>query len=413
MLFKTSYNAPRKFVLVHVQLEQQEQQLRYVVAGRGAASLPETIEWTAVANVDELLKKAGKNLPYVLHLTGFGVLSRIAEYAPNYKESLLVTGNEDDFYFSCYELKSTVGVSFIRRSLLENIIVQLAANKVFLWGIHTGPVPLLALLDEKVLPPDGVRNSSESSDLNPPPKGEVKLDYIIEIHNGDLKKLERTTGEIKRLATDSGFMDVDKAYVSALQQLTNQPPEAYHQGLSAAVLKQTKADYKEFVRFVKLGTGILAFFLLALSGNYFYVNHLNGMAAQLEADISGYGENLAMIDRLQQEKQRKLLLIEHSGVQSPKYISYYLDDLGASVPASIQLTSLETFPLTEPLKPKRKVELNTRQMTISGWSGSSKVLDDWMENIERKKWVAGVELINYVRLSDSRATFNLLVKIGE
>jgi Tfp pilus assembly protein PilN len=401
MLLKTIVHAPRKFVLVQVELEQQEQHVRFVVMQTKASGTAESIGWTVVGNAEELIKKAGKSLPYVIQFTGFGVLARIAENVPNYRESLLVTGSEDDFYFSSYELKSTVGVSFIRRSLVETFMNTLVTQKVFLWGVHTGPVPLIALLGGDILP------------LNPSPKGEVKLDYTLELHNNDLKKLERNTGERKRFATDAGFLGTDAAYAEAIRRLTVHPVEHYRQGLDEETLNATKAGYREYVRFVKLGIGILAFFLVTLVGNYFYVNHLNDVAAQLESDISGYGENLAMMDRLQQEKQRKLLLIDNSGVQSSKYVSFYLDEIGASVPKTIQLTSLEAFPLIEPLKPKRKVELNTGRITITGWSGSSKVLDDWMEAIERKKWVTGVELIHYARVSDQKATFNLLVKISE
>lgn len=391
MVFKTTYHAPRKWVLVQVQLEQQEQHMRYVVVSKQQASL-DSVQWTTVENAEELIKKAGKTLPYVVHLSGFGVLSRIAENVSNYRESLLVTGGEDDFYFSSYELKGTVGVSFIRRSLVEPLLEALSAQKIFLWGVHTGPVPLIRLVSEN---------------------SQLQLDFVIETVNGDLKKLERNTGDVKRLATDSGFLDTDAAYVRALQQLTDTPNEQYRQGLDEVRFAQTKADYKEFVRFVKLGIGILAFFLIALVGNYFYVNHLNNVAAQLETDIAGYGENLALSDRLQQEKQRKLVLVENSGIQSAKYVSFYLDEIGASVPATIQLSSLETFPLLEPLKPKRKVELNSKHLTISGFSGSSKVLDDWMEALERKQWISGVELMNYVRINDQKATFQLLVKISE
>jgi Tfp pilus assembly protein PilN len=391
MVFKTTYHAPRKWVLVQVQLEQQEQHMRYVVVSKQQATL-DSVQWTTVENAEELIKKAGKNLPYVVHFSGFGVLSRIAENVSNYRESLLVTGGEDDFYFSSYELKGTVGVSFIRRSLAEPLLEALSAQKIFLWGVHTGPVPLIRLVSEN---------------------SQLQLDFVIETVNGDLKKLERNTGDVKRLATDSGFLDTDAAYVRALQQLTDNPNEQYRQGLDEARFAQTKADYKEFVRFVKLGIGILAFFLIALVGNYFYVNHLNNVAAQLETDIAGYGENLALSDRLQQEKQRKLMLVENSGIQSAKYVSFYLDEIGASVPAAIQLSSLETFPLLEPLKPKRKVELNSKHLTISGFSSSSKVLDDWMEALERKQWISGVELMNYVRINDQKATFQLLVKISE
>lgn len=393
MLFqKTTYRAPRKIILVQIHLEQQELHIRYTTVARKLSDLPEHIHWTSVETAEELVKKAGKGTPYVIHLTGFGVLARIAENAPNYKEGLLVNGGEDDFYFSCYELKSTVGVSFIRRSLIDSFLETLGAQKVFIWGIHTGPVPLLQLAGEN---------------------GSLQLDYLIETSNGDIRKLERNTGEVKRFGTAGGFFNTDAAYVHSIARLTFEPNENYHQGFSEERQQQTRNDFKEYTQFVRIGVGILVFFLTTLTGNYFYVNHLNDVAAQLEADISGYGENLALTDRLEQEKQRKLVLVENSGIQSSKYVSFYLDEIGSSVPASIQLSSLETFPLTEPLKPKRKVELNIHHITITGFSGNSKVLDDWMEALERKKWINSVELINYVRIYDQKATFHLLVKISE
>lgn len=390
MLFKKTIRNPRSCVLVSLLPQQDGLSVRYAVIRQkdiGAA-----VQWTEVATAGELVKKAGKHLPYVLHFNGFGVLARIAENVPGYRETLLVTGSEDDFYFSSYELNGTVGVSFLRRSLVDPFIDELRAAKVFLWAAHTGPVPLIALL---------------------PPNGSLDLDYSIALSNGDLKTLARNDGDMKKVATDGGFLDRDDAYAAAIAQLTFHPTEAYRQGWGEEQLTAVRSDYKEYVRFVRLGIGVLAFFLVSLTANYFYVNHLNDTAAQLESDISGYGESLSLMGRLEQEKQRKLVLADNSGVQSSRYVSYYLDDIGGSVPAAVQLTSLETFPLAEPLKPKRKVALNMRQIVVTGFSGSSKVLDDWMEDIERRKWVSGVELISYVRINDRKATFHLLVKLAE
>lgn len=392
MLFrKPTYTAPRRIVLVQVKLEQQQQHIRYAVVTRKSLKGGQLPAWIPVENTEALVKKAGKGKPYVLHFTGFGVLARIAELAPNYREGLLVNGGEEDFYFSCYELRSTVGVSFIRRSLVQALVEDLVHRKVFLWSIHTGPVPLIQLL---------------SGDQG------LYFDYSIELRSGDLKTLERSTEAPARFGTPGGFHDADAAILLALSGLTFEQQEHYLQGVAPEEQEQTRSDFKEYNRFVQLGIGILAFFLITLTGNHFYVNHLNNVAAQLESDIAGYGDNLSMIGRLEQEKQRKLLLVENSGVQSSRYISSYLDEIGGSVPASIQLSTLETFPLKEPLKPKRKVELNIHHINLLGFSGNSKVLDDWMEELESKDWVKSVELINYVRLNDQKATFHLLVKIA-
>jgi len=390
MLFKPTYQSPRKFVYVQVHLEQQEWRIRYVVTGKNQ-HVHAGVTWTDVENKEELVKQAGKNLPYVLHFQGFGVLTRMVEHAPNFKETLLVSGHEEDFYFNSVLFKSTIAVSFLRVSLVQEFMDYLIAQKVFTWSLHAGPVPLAATLAETV---------------------SAQLDFNIELVNGDIRKLERNTGEVKRLAAPTGFLSTDEAYVQAIRELTAHQPENYEDGLSEDFHAATRSDFKEFTRFVKLGVGMLSFFFFALVGNYFYVNHLNTVAARYETEIAGYGENLALIDRLRQEKTRKTVLVENSGIQSSRYLSFYLDELGASVPAAIQLDMLETFPLIEALKPKRKVELNTQHISITGFSGSSKILDDWMEQLEQKKWISGVELISYVRINDHKATFNLLVKIN-
>lgn len=191
-LFKPTYRPPRKWILLQVTLQQQEIGLRYAVVDKVALD-SDSVLWIPVSDVNELVKKAGKSLPYVIHLTGFGVLTRITELVPMYKESLLVTGNEDDFYFSCFECRSTVGVSFIRKSLVSELIDALREQKVFIWAIHTGPVPLLALAGETTT---------------------LKTDYLIEVANGDLKKLERNPEEnTARIATDGGFLNTDAAYL--------------------------------------------------------------------------------------------------------------------------------------------------------------------------------------------------------
>lgn len=390
MKWFSTYHTLRKFVYVQVHLEQQTQRIRYVVVNRKDEQ-HKTPVWIEVEDVNELIQKAGKYTPYVVHFFEFGLLTRIVENAPNYKESLLVNGTENDFYFNSFTFKTTVSVSFLRRSLVQELTSKLTEQRIFLWGIYCGPISLCTITGENTA---------------------FSLDYHVEIVNGDIRKLERNSTEIGRFKTDTDWLSVDQAYISSVQQSIYNPSEQFSQGIDIETLKATQSNYKEFVRFAKLGVGILSFFLITLTANYFYINHLNDTTAQLELDITSYGENLALIDRLNQEKQRKLVLIENSGVQSQRYVSFYLDEIGSSVPKSVELTQLETFPLIEPLKPKRKVEINTQQILISGISDNSKILDDWMELLGAKKWASGVELINYVRLSGQRATFNILVKIG-
>lgn len=373
----------RKVILVHLQSEQDKFS---IVAGKVNPKQPDSsTNWKEVETLEELVKTFGKHYPYLIHINGFGVLTRIVENAPGYRESLLVSGSESEFYFSDYAFNGKIAVSFIRRSVIADIIAELGKQKVHLHGIFVGPIPILA--------------SKSNFDLK-------QNEYEISISNNELIRLERNTAE-----SAVGFLEYSRKHLQDLSYDTS--IENYHQGIDEETIQDAKKNYREYLRFVYLGLGITGFFLITLISNYFYVNHLNQRTADLESEISSYGPNFSMIDQLRQEKNRKLLLIENSGIQSKHYISFYLDEIAKSVPSSITLSLLEPFPLKEPLKPKKKLEMEMSIISIKGQCNNSKVLDDWMEVLEENDWVTGVELMNYIRQSDALAEFELKLNIKE
>jgi Tfp pilus assembly protein PilN len=367
----------KKKLLISIKLEEQVSVLSYCVLKKGEASGNQMMkEVEALKDIPEISKR----IPIVLHFHGFGVLSRIVENAPNFQENLIVSGDKSDFLF-CYKIfNQTIAVSFVRKTLLEETLTFLNERKAFLFELHLGPIPLTLLLNNY---------SSVSSD------------FILEKNSGEITRLER--------AAESSA--TYKRYLEAFSNFESFQEEEYQQALQTEALDGVKKEYKEYRRFVSLGIGILSFFLVALSVNYFYVNHLNQKAAEIEADLISYGDNFSLIDRLEQEKQRKLVLVGNSGIQAENHLSYYLDEIGGTVPTAIQFQSMEVFPLTDPLKPKRKVELNMAHIKIQGISSNSKVLDDWMESMEDLVWIGSVELMNYIRLDDNKSTFDILIKL--
>ena len=383
MQFRLPEISARKFVLVHLQTEQDKVS---IVAGKVRKDRQhQVVEWKTVDSPEELIKVFGKHYPYYLHVNGFGVLTRVIENAPGYRESLLVSGSESEFYFSDYAMHGKIAVSFVRRNIISAVIEEIQKQKVHLHGIFVGPIPLLV---EKT-----------NFDL-------LQSEYLVSIRDGQLIRLEKNSAENQSDILHYIRKNLENAtYLSQL--------EGYRQGLDEEQLIESKKQYREYLRFIYLGLGIMGFFLIAVVGNYFYVNHLNQKAADLEAEISSYGPNFSMLDQLRQEKNRKLILIENSGIQSKHYISYYMDGIGQSVPSSITLELLESFPLKEPLKPKKKLEMDMQIIRIKGQCNNSKVLDDWIEVLEEKDWFSGVELMNYVRQEDALAEFELKVNIKE
>lgn len=391
MRFKLPNMYPRKWLYVQIQLDSELSTIRYTLLDKKIGKQATPIVWTEVATIDELIQKEGKTKPILLHFTGFGILSRLVSYQPNFKETLIVNGNESDFLFSTVQFKHNVGVSFMRKSLADPFLDACKQNGAFIWSVHCGPACLLALNTDNM---------------------RFELDYSCEIKNGELISWSKSTDPYGRNHIDQEHISVENAYCLAMQQQVLHENSAYSQSLSKQIEEETRGNYFEYIRFLKLGIGILSFILFSLVANYFILNHLNQQVATLETEVSSYGENLAYKERLIQEKNRKLKLVENSGIKSGTYLFQLIDELCESVPTNIQLTGLEVFPLTEPLKPKRKVALNTQQIKVNGFTQSSTILDDWIEKINRFSWITGVELMNYERVNNQKAVFYLILKVG-
>lgn len=345
-------------------------------------------DFTSFDSLEEILKKADKKVPFILHIRGAGVLARSVENAPNYKERLLVSGREDEFYFNSYERSGSVLVSFARKNVIDEFLNPITAVKGFIWGLYIGPSIL----------PFKFENLQS-----------IQSDYVLSFPSSNQITISKNEQELPEKQIQTSYLE---AIINYTYQ-KNSNSDLFHQGINEETLNQTKGEYKDYRQFRIIGLSILSFFLVALTINYFLVNHLNQVAADYEQEIAGYQENFAIIDRTKQEKQRKLILFQNSGMQSGNLLSYYADEVGVTVSKDIQFTEMELFPLVQQLKPKHKVETDNSKIIIKGITINSKVLDDWMEDLEKKEWVQSVEVINYSRLDDLNSIFHIIIHIQE
>lgn len=377
-------SAPKKYNLVLIHNQSGNVLLHYAcINGQILAH-----DLVAFESMEEILKKADKTVPFIVHVRGAGVLARSVENVPNYKERLLVSGREDEFYFNSYERSGSILVSFARKHVIDEFLQPIEAIKGFIWALYIGP---------SILP-------FKLENLHT-----IQSDYVLSFPSSDQVIISKNEQEMPEKQVLASYLE---AIINYTYQKINRS-DSFHQGINEEVLTQTKTNYKDYKRFRIIGLSILSFFLITLTGNYFLINHLNQVAADYEAEIAGYQENFAIIDRIKQEKQRKLILFQNSGMQSGNLLSYYADEIGATVPKEIQFTEMELFPLAQQLKPKHKVETDNSKIIIQGITLNSKVLDDWMEDLEKKGWVQSVEVINYSRLDDHNSIFHIIIHIRE
>lgn len=378
----------RRMVYVFLEVIDQERVYHVVkctLKPEEPADLPETSRF---ASWEDVVKHFGKSASYHLHVLGSGVLSRMVESVPNIMDELIINGNPDDFVFSLYDDGQRLAASFFRKALIEKELEACVSNKLHLLALSAGYVPMFAL----------------SQNLK------VQLEFELQRENGFLRSFQRADTPRERCMYEGRSCDRFQLFCAALVQLRT-AADAQYRFSEAEHYQPAQENFAQFNQFRITGVFAVSVILCALLGNYFYVNHLNSEIAQLELDLSVSNESLAMLSRLEDEKQRKEQLVLSAGVNSSRFLAYYLDVIGRTVPKQINLQELQVFPLDSKLKNKQKVEVNKTTVRIAGSTLGNEVLDDWIERMDRFEWVQGIELLNYLKTEGERSDFLLLITL--
>lgn len=386
MNWKSNIWNPKELVVVFVQLNKDGNKYSAAIA-----NMKKDIGQITIAefdSIDVLFKKFGNSRAYWIHVIGSGVLTRLSDRVSGYKDDLIINGDKNDFMFTSYTDGEKSAVSFVRRKAYEHEQETFQTLKAHIVGFSCGPTPIFEILDANEIY-KGEFLLSKSNNLIKDCSRREQSDLIDFFRGEKLSELQ-----VVAFAICKGFN----------QQGTN-----LEIGLSNELSNEHLEEYREHRKFNVLGVGGILIILLLVVGNYFYINHLNNNIAQLEADLTLSNDNLSLLDRLDQEKSRKEQLIENSGFMGNKYISFFLDKIGVSVPGSIYLKTLYVFPTTEKLKEKRRVLVDSKRIEIEGTTSSNVVLDDWIEKLNRYEWVQSVEVLNYTKVDEQKAQFKLLM----
>lgn len=365
--------SPKSVVIVFIKIDDGVMEFSAQLSGRKKK------DFGVFDDLESLIKRVGKSKGYHVHVQGQGVLTRKVESLPNAKEQLIIGGNAQDFYFTCYDDQRHVSAAFMRRSVLEELEKQFEENKWHLLGVSCGEIPLCSFDKD----------------------GSFYGEYIIVLENGVVTSFERNPGEPQSRYREEVAQSIAKEY-SALES-----------SLDFFRFEEHELNYKEFTQFKVFGLSLLCGLLCMLVTNYFYQNYLNQSIAELEMELALSNENLSLLDRLDQEKTRKEQLVANAGVTAPKFLSYYLDEIGKTVPKTIDLQELYLFPLDGKLKNKKKVNILNDRIVLQGTSPDNVTLDDWIEHMDRFDWIQSIELLHYGKVSQKQAEFKLEITLSK
>lgn len=339
-------------------------------------------------NIEDFCKNTKSNNPVLLHCKGKGVISRNTESHPNLRDNLTVNGDKLDFYFN--ELhQDQAYVSMVRKDKIEPVIKVLNTFHHIIYNFSIGPF-ILQVLSEK---------------------GKIENDYLLEINESKIKSFSQNKDGIKSFNFNDKLLNGDQQYALA-SVLVLSEDEGWTFPFTKEEISINRKESAEKRKFALFGVFILSFFLLLLFSNYLYQGYLNQENADLEGEISVYAGNLSQIEQLNSEIERKTALVSSSAVSSANYLSYYIDQIVSSVPNAIKLSNLEVYPLTDKLKQKRRISLD-ESIEVVGVVANSRVMDNWVLELEKLSWTRKIQIINFSRAEDSKSAFEIKIFIKD
>lgn len=336
------------------------------------------------------------SLPFALILNGKSVLNKKINNpsidANSVIASIIPNANAEEFSYQIYLSEGFNWVSIIRKEILESIIKTFSDAGLSIVDLSLGVFSV-----ESILP----LMSGHTNIQIHASKLEIENDKIIAV-----SKNESIGSAIKyNIGTDELSQSLLLAFSKAFTRLVQIPSEIYNVDIIAK--EEENYIYTNLFQKLKWG-GLIGVFSLLLI-NFMLFNHLNNKNQATGVQLSMHQNQLLQLDELKKEYQKKQLFFKQTSVLKPSRVSWYADQITASIKEGIQLQQLEVAPPIN--KKRRKIDrqfiFDNRKILIKGNSRKSTHLNNWINRLQYLDWIETINVLPYSEGRNGRGEFEL------
>jgi len=150
------------------------------------------------------------------------------------------------------------------------------------------------------------------------------------------------------------------------------------------------------------------FILLLISFLFFshYTSNIDILSTELEINKSFKKSFTELVD----EVDKKERLVTNFSLTSSK-ASWYLDQIGISIPTTITLSEIQYQPIEKSIKIEKEITFQEHSIIIKGKSGNSKNFSKWISELEQQQWIEKVIIQEYGTGKKTTTAFELLIQI--
>lgn len=380
-----------KVAAVSVHLDGDRTHYNYLILKKAKGEIEFGKSGKRIPDLKALHKEITNRIPVLLHFTGKGILNRSVKKEENYRHSILLNANLEDFYFTDYLEADTVFSSVVRKSQVDEIVDLFNAEKVQVISISSGPF-LPASLAEFISKEEFIVNQS-----------------LLKFDDNTLVSFSKTDerGSIS-LGNDRFDHEMILCVGSGAQFFNSSDKIVLPE--SEEIFKTNFEEARQKNVFFRFAMGMMIFFLSILTANYFYLDYLNNQIVENYGELIEFEDQLAQLSLLEDERGRKEKLLQSSGLLNRNFLSFYLMKLSNSVPKNITFDEIVVRPLEDEIKKRQKIEFADHLILVSGQSKTSDVLSKWIDELKEEKWLAKVDIIDYTYIKNI-GNFELEIEI--
>lgn len=341
--------------------------------------------------IDRIVDEGDKTVPVFINFSGKGVLTKKANQDDLTISKLLPNIKEEDFYSQ----RTAKHISVVRRESVDDVLALFNEQNRDVLGISLNGFP--------------VENSTNVLDNLSEVSGPI---YSYQFNDAEIDTISAPLeGKEIRVGGDWLHSDYLIAYSVAFQSLIFQLDTIQVGESEVAVLED---NYKQKKLFKTMGMGVLLGVLFLLLINFFLFGSFRNTYQELTEQLGMYEGQIQKIETLEKEVESKNNFLTKTGWLHSSKASYYADQIGSTVPKSIELTGLAVNPVDKKATKKQKETVyKTNLLHVSGTTKGSITLNKWLKRIKELDWVRNAEVLNYSRSVESNnAEFTIEVKVN-
>lgn len=307
-------------------------------------------------------------------------------------QSLQIT----DFYWETITTKSQTIVSICRKTDVHNCVNNYEEKEFQVIGISLGNQVIQSLSpyikDNNTIHTSNTLVNFEQNKINT--IGSTELDIHLEYN-------------IQGLAISNSFT---LALGGIISYYTHTVPNSsnltsYSEELrKKTTTKRIQSIVIKFGLFVLLGSLLINFMLF----NY-YQSNISLIQEQLKMNQS----LKTQLNSLNIEVSKKKKITDHLLYSKTSKVSYYMDQIGSSLPSSILLNQLYYQPLKEKIKEDAQVKYREHIIVCEGFLNDSKAFTLWISELDKKPWVQQVHIVKFGTQLKQQSSFQLRIQLNE